>query len=144
MAAAIPAIMLAVTVASTAYSMSQSHKAGKERQAEYDRQAAQTKEQAAQLYQDTQDQHRRMLSRQNAIYGASGVTGEGSPLLVEHESLRQSKEQLRRIQQAGETNSQALLEQGQNAYQVGQAEGIKSLLGGAANTYGIGRSYNWW
>lgn len=144
MAAAIPAIALAVSAASTAYSFIQNRKAGEQRQEEFNRQAAQTKEQAAQLYQDTQDQHRRMLARQNAIYGASGLTSEGSPLLVEHESLRQSKEQLRRIQQAGETNSQALLEQGRNAYQVGQAEGIKSLLGGAANTYGIGRSYNWW
>jgi hypothetical protein len=144
MAVAIPAIMLAVTVASTAYSISESRQAGKERKAELGRQAEQTKEQARLLYQDTQDQHRRIIGRQKAIYGASGVTGEGSPLLVQHESLAQSKEQLRRIQYAGETNSAALLEQGQQAYEVGQAEGIKSLIGGAGQVYGMGRSYNWW
>jgi len=144
MAAAIPFIMAAVSVAGTAYSYLESKKAGEERQAEYGRQAEQTKEKATQLYQDTQEQHRRILARQRAIYGASGLTGEGSPLLVQAESIRQSKEQLRRIKEAGESNSAALLEQGEQAYEVGQAQGIKSLLGGAATTYNMGRNYNWW
>jgi GTPase len=144
MAAAIPFVMAAVSVAGTAYSFFQNKKAGEERKAEFGRQADQTKEQARLLYQDTQDQHRRIIGRQKAIYGASGVTAEGSPLLVQHESLAQSKEQLRRIQQAGEQNSAALLEQGQQAYEVGQAEGIKSLIGGAGQAYGMGRSFNWW
>ncbi len=144
MAAAVPIIMLAVAVAGTAYSVAKSKKAGRQRQEELDRQAAQTKEAANQLYSDTEKQHRRILARQNAIYGASGVTSEGSPLLVEHESLMESKEQLRRIQQAGEENSQALLSQGEEAYRVGQAEGIQSLLHGASTAYGVGRSYSWW
>lgn len=144
MAAAIPFVMMAVAVAGTAYSVAESKKAGRQRQSELDRQAAETKERANQLYQDTQEQHRRILARQNSIYGASGVTAEGSPLLVQAESVRQSKEQLRRIEQAGESGSQALLAEGEQAYQVGQAEGVKSLLGGASTAYGIGRNYSWW
>ena len=144
MAAAVPFVMLAMSVAGTAYSVFQQNKAGEQRAAADTRAAEQARTKATQLYEDTEQQHRRIIARQRAIYGASGLTEEGSPLLVRAESLKESKEQLRRITEAGANQSAAYLEEAQNALDVGKAEGIKSILGGVGSAYSIGRSYNWW
>jgi hypothetical protein len=143
-AAAIPWIMTAVTVASTAVSVYSSVKEGKARENESRRLAEQSKAAAAREASDTRKQHQRIIATQKARYGASGLTMEGSPLLVEQESLKESKEQLARIMESGENQSILYEKAGSEAATSGYVGGIKSLLGGAETQYKIGSTYNWW
>lgn len=144
MAAAVPFIMLAVAVAGTAYSVSQSAKAGKMQEQAAEREAAQSRAAAAQLAKDTAEKHQRTIATQEATYGASGLTQEGSPLLVQQESLIQSKEQLRRIYEAGENQSLALLSSGEELAMASRAAGTKAVLSGASEVAKTGSNYSWW
>jgi hypothetical protein len=148
MAAAIPFIMLAATVASTAAGVFSTISAGNAEEDAADRAAEQSRAAASREAADTEKQHRRIIATQEARYGASGLTMEGSPLLVQQESLRESKEQLRRIMEGGENVAYAYEEKGNQAATSGYVGGIKSLLGGASSVGKIVQSnpnsFNWW
>jgi len=144
MAAAVPFIMMAVAVAGTAYSVSQSAKAGRMQRAAADREAEQSRLAAAQLARDTAEKHQRTIATQEAMYGASGLTQEGSPLLVQHESMIQSKEQLRRIYEAGENQSLALLSSGEELAMASRAKGTQAVLSGVSEVAKTGSNYSWW
>jgi len=144
MAAAVPFVMMAVAVAGTAYSVSQSAKAGRMQRAAADREAEQSRLAAAQLARDTAEKHQRTIATQEAMYGASGLTQEGSPLLVQHESMIQSKEQLRRIYEAGENQSLALLSSGEELAMASRAKGTQAVLSGVSEVAKTGSNYSWW
>lgn len=202
MAAAIPFVALAVAVAGTALSyagvrasasaqkrQAQQQAAMSERQAAIYEQQAQQEEvsqsesiqaaadvrrAAAQKAEDTAKQHRQLLAMQRARYGAAGVSMEGSPLLVQMESLNESENELLRITQAGETEARGYETQGtlygmraatarqtgagyleeagyhrseaSAAGTAGTIQGISTLLSGAGQVYQFGKSkpLNWW
>ena len=133
MAAAVPYIMVAAAVAGTAVSVYSAVQAGQEAKGARDREAAQlarSAEQsrlaAKQKAEDTKKLHEKILARQRALYGASGVEMVGSPLLVQMESVKESEEELRRIIEAGEMGY---------GTQMGAAEESR-IIGGQAATSG--------
>jgi len=140
-AAAVP---VAIAIGSALYSAYSSSKAGEAEKRASDKAADRAKLSAAQEARDTEKQHRRVIASQEAIYGASGLTMEGSPLLVQHEALTESKEQLRRIREGGEYSSGIYRSAGSQAQKAGNAGAIQSLLGGASSTYTAGAGFNWW
>ena len=140
-AAAIPALL---TVAATAYSAYSSAQAGKAEKRADDKAAKCAKEASRLEAADTEKLHRRIIATQEALYGASGLTMEGSPLLVQQEALMESKEQLKRIVEGGGYASGVYKSAGEQAVQSGNAGAIQSLLSGASSTYTAGGNYNWW
>lgn len=143
-AAAVPFIMVAISAASTAYGVISSKRAANAQEEAANRQAEQSRAAAARLAQDTAEQHQRTIATQEARYGASGLTQEGSPLLVQHESIKQSQEQIRRIIQSGEDQSLALYASGSELASAGNAQAVQQLAGGAQSIAKMGRSYDWW
>lgn len=142
MAAAIPVISLIVGVASTAYSAYTSYEAGRAEKREYRRGAEQERIQAAQRAKAEEKRHRRVLATQRARYGASGLTMEGSPLLVQMESLEESEEMLARIRAGGEAEALSLERAGRWAQRSGYVEAGGAVLGGVAT--GTRMAYDWW
>ena len=166
MAQGIPFIMLGLTAASTAVGVMSSVAAGKAEERAAERTAADTRAAAAktaaqirlsapQKAEDTKKEHQRIIAAQAARYGASGLRMEGTPLLVQMESLKESEEQLRRIIEGGETEASiyertgerkaaTYEEAGRQAGISGQIGGVKALLSGATSMGTIGRQYHWW
>jgi hypothetical protein len=142
--AAIPFVAMAVTAAATAVSVYSSIKSGQAQKDAANNAAEQAKLAAQREYSDTEKQHRRIIATQEARYGASGLTMEGSPLLVQQESLKESKEQLRRILEGGENTAGVYEASGKEAAISGYAGGIKSLTQGAESVYKVGNSFDWW
>lgn len=95
-----------------------------------------------------QEELRRIMASQRARIGASGVTEEGSPLLVEMKSAEQAQLELARIRYAGETRSQAYQSEAilqgfykTKAEQAAYTGAGVALLGGSASALGTyGRS----
>ena len=143
-AAAIPFVMLAVSAASTAYGIISSRKAASAQEDAANRQAEASRAAAARLAKDTEEQHQRVIATQEARYGASGLTQAGSPLLVQHESIKQSQEQIRRIIQSGEDQSLALYSSGQELASAGTAQAVGQAASGVSSAFKIGRDYQWW
>ena len=140
-AAAIPVVITAAAAAFSAYS---SHKAGQAQEKAADKAEDRAKRAAALRAADTAKQHRRVIASQEASYGAAGLTMEGSPLLVQQESLKESKEQLRRIVEGGQYTSDVYKQAGDEAAMAGEAGAIQSLLSGSRSVYSQGAGYNWW
>ena len=140
-AAAIPIV---ITAAAAAYSAYSSHKAGQAQENAADKAEDRAKAAATLRAADTAKQHRRVISSQEASYGAAGLTMEGSPLLVQQESLKESKEQLRRIVEGGQYTSGVYKQAGDEAEMAGEAGAIQSLLSGSRSVYSQGAGYNWW
>jgi hypothetical protein len=148
MGAALPII----TTVATVYSIYQARKAEakqeKRVQQQETRAAEQAKKIAEQTASDEEKRHRAILGTQEARYAASGVTMEGSPLLVQMESLRESEEQLRRIREGGEYESLAYTERagaaGERAQEARRSGYIEMIGAGAGGTYQTGRQYDWW
>jgi hypothetical protein len=141
MATAIPIILAVVSTAATVYSSVQSGNAEEKADKRAARQAmAAAQREAA----DTKKKHQRIIASQEAKFGASGLTMEGSPLLVQMESLKESEEQLGRILQGGGMKAEAYEEAGEQAQTAGYAGGVKGLLSGADTVYKTGTAYNWW
>jgi len=140
-AAAIPIV---ITAAATAYSAYSSVKAGKAQEKAADKAEKRAKQAAVLEASDTEKLHRRIIASQEALYGASGLTAEGSPLLVQQEALSQSKEQLNRILEGGGYAADVYKQAGDEAIMAGEAGAIQSLLAGAGSVYSQGEGYNWW
>jgi hypothetical protein len=152
MAVAIPLIVAVASVGATVYSAvsSSQAQADAERTVKHQemRAADQARKISAQNASDQEKRHRAILGTQEARYGASGLSMEGSPLLVQMESLKESEEQLRRIKEGGEIGYQTASELAQAAgkrAQDAQTSGYVNAIGSAATgTYKIGRSHDWW
>ena len=144
MAAAAPVIALVVTAAAAGYSAYSSEKAARAQERSADKAEDRAKRAAALRAADTEKQHRRVIASQEASYGAAGLTMEGSPLLVQQESLKESKEQLNRILEGGQYASDVYKQAGEEASMAGEAGAIKSLLSGSTSVYNQGAGYNWW
>jgi hypothetical protein len=142
--AAVPWILAATTVASTAVSIFSGIQRGKDIEQEQTRLAAESRKAAAQKAADTEKEHRRIIAAQEARYGASGLTMEGSPLLVKQESLKESKEQLRRIIESGENMTTAYTATGKEAATSGYVGAAQSAVSGVESLHRIGASYDWW
>jgi hypothetical protein len=140
-AAAIPVL---VTAAATAYSAYSNVQAGKAQKKAADKAEDRSERAAGLLAVDTEKEHRRIIASQEALYGAAGLTMEGSPLLVQQEALTQSKEQLDRILEGGGFSADVYRQAGQEATMAGNAGAIQSLLSGAGDVYTSGADYKWW
>jgi len=152
MAEAIPVILGVVSVASTVYSAVSSSQAETRAEHQVERQqiraADQARKIAAQKASDEEKRHRAILGTQEARYGPFGLTMEGSPLLVQMESLKESEEQLRRIREGGEieyTTAKELAQAAGKRAGEAQASGYVGAIGSAATgTYKYGKAYDWW
>jgi len=150
--AEIPIYLLIASTAATVYSTYQQSK--EQTEAEHDirkqekRAAEQARKIAGQKAEDEAKRHKAILATQEARYAASGVTMEGSPLLVKMESLRESEEQLRRIREGGEYEYLTHKELAQSAGKRASAattSGYVSAAGqGTKGTYNIGKEFDWW
>ena len=137
-------VPIVLSVASTAVSIYSSVSAGKKEEHAEKNVARQLRQQAIQKAEDTAKEHRRILAIQRAKYGASGVTMEGSPLLVQMESLRESEEQLRRIREGGAFEAEVHEEAGEEALKSGYLRGVGAGLAGTTSVVKTGQGYNWW
>lgn len=138
-------IPIIISVASTAYSAYSSYQAGREEKREHKKVAEQRRIQAAQRAKIEEKRHRSIIASQRARYGAAGLTMEGTPLLVQMESMRESEEELTRIRAGGEVMAQASERAGRQAQRSGYVEAGGAVLGGATTLTRIaGRYYDWW
>jgi hypothetical protein len=142
MAAAVPVISVIATVASTAYSAYSSYQAGAEEKKERRRAAEEISRRRELEAQAAERKHRGILATQRALYGAAGVTMEGSPLLVQIESLRESEEELARIRSFGEYEATQQRRLGQMAQRSGYVEAGGEAIRGAGQIPRI--YYDWW
>ena len=151
-AAAVPIVLTAVGVGATVYSTIRAgraeSKAESERATQEARAAERAREIAAQRAEDEEKRHKAIIATQEARYAASGVTMEGSPLLVQMESLKESEEQLRRIREGGEveymTHKELAQAAGRRAGEARRSGYVTALAQGAGGTYNIGKSFDWW
>jgi hypothetical protein len=147
MAVAIPIVVAAVTIAAagvTAYSQVQQGRTANavatynaqlaNRNAEIAEQNAEAAKLAGTAREEqSRDEVRRVLARQRALVGASGVTTEGSPLLVMMESARQGELDALRIRYTSEVEARS----GQFQAQQYQSEAtLQRLQGKQAQTAG--------
>lgn len=144
MAAAIPVIAVVASVASTAYSAYSSYRAGREEKKESRRAAEQARLRAAQRAKAKEKEHRRIIARQKARYLGSGLTMEGSPLLVEMESLKESEEELARIRAGGEAYATEYERAGTAAQRSGYVGAVGAGVRGGESLLRQGRYYDWW
>jgi hypothetical protein len=122
--------------------------------------------------QAEQDRARRILSTQRAIYGATGIKMEGSPLLVQADTIKQSEENISRILKGQDIglseayrfglnkSEESAIRTGYLLSDISRATGYTlSGIGGskgynyqaaqagfqgAQGVYNIGRTYKWW
>jgi hypothetical protein len=144
MAAAIPYIMVATAVAGTAVSVYSAAKAGEAQKEASQREASRSRLAAQQKAEDTRKLHLRVMAAQKARYGASGLTMEGSPLLVQMESMKESEDELRRIIEAGEYGADITERTGSQAATSGYVKAFGSAVGGVGTIDRVGRNYDWW
>lgn len=170
MAVLIPIIAVAATVASTAYSIVSSNEAASEAHEQAKEAAgramatagleAQNAERiAGERRKDEEDRRRRILSAQRASYAASGLQMEGSPLLVQADTILASEENMARITLGQElTTNEAYrfgLEKaeqyrdiGNAALEAGTARSVQAGFQGATNLANqvntMGKAYKWW
>lgn len=76
------------------------------------------------------------LDRQKLAFLASGVTLEGSPLLVMEETRRRGAENIEEIQKAGAAGSAAQLEEGRAVAEAAKTSGRQALIRGIAGGAG--------
>ena len=91
---------------------------------------------------------RRILSQQRALYGDSGLSMEGSPLLVMEDSMKQGELDALAIRHGGNINvarvsssGNLLRMQGQNAQTAGYINAGSTLLAGAGKAAGAYGEY---
>lgn len=77
-----------------------------------------------------------VLDRQKLAFLASGVTLEGSPLLVMEETRKRGAENIEEIEKAGSARSAAQIAEGRSTAQAAKASGRRALIGGI--TGGLG------
>jgi len=141
MANAIPIILAVASTAASVYSSVQSGRSEDKAAKKASRQAAYS---ASLKAEDERKKRERILATQRARYGASGVTMEGSPLLVQMESLAESEEQLRRIRETGYLQADLYEEQGEEAKRSGYVNAAGAAVRGASDVYSYGNKLNWW
>ena len=134
-------VPIVLSVASTAVSIYSSVSAGKKEEHAEKNVARQLRERAIQGAEDTAKVHRRILAIQRAQYGASGITMEGSPLLVQMESLRESEEQLRRIREGGAFEAEVHEEAGEEALESGYIKAGQAGLAGTTSVVKTKQAY---
>jgi len=135
------AALVAVSLASTAYSAYSQYAAGEAEERAEKRRAKELRYRYGVQAAQAEKEHRRLIATQKARYGASGLTMEGTPLLVQMESLKESEEELARIRTFGEMAAGESELLGKLARRAGYARAGGELLGGTARTM---RTYYDW
>jgi hypothetical protein len=144
MAPAVPFIALAVTAASTVYSVYSTEQAGKAEKKGQEEAAAQARRAAEIEARSRASEHRQILASQRATYGGSGLTFEGSPLIVQFESMKKAEEELRNILEGGGIRASAYEAAGEEAQRAARFRSGQYAAGGLESTFKLGRMYNWW
>lgn len=81
--------------------------------------------------------------RQKVAYLASGVTLEGSPLLIMEETRRKGAENVDEILRAGQAASGALMVEGYNQKSALKAKGRDAFMSGIGGALKTGASMDW-
>lgn len=140
MAAAAPVIAIVASVVGAGAAL----RGGREEEKGSEAAAQEALARSRQEAKDTEKRHRRVLASQRAKYGAAGVTMEGTPLLVQMESMRESEEELSRIVEKGEAEAREYRRGGRAAAASGRIEAVGELAGGATLLTKMGREFDWW
>jgi len=105
----------------------------------------QAKKEAALINEDAQhqaNQHakdvEKFRKRQKVAFLSSGVSLEGSPLLVLEETRKEGEEEVARIRRGGQIRSDIRQQQGRDAFVSGVLGGISSLAGGVSKAGKVG------
>jgi hypothetical protein len=134
--AAIAAIAgTAVSVGATIYSATQQYSGGQQAQQASEFNAATTESAASSDISQADQDMRRKIAQEQAAYGASGVTAEGTPLLVMSDQASQGELNKRLIQYRADVASTQKLQAGQVAATQGTAQAGASILTGATKLY---------
>jgi Flp pilus assembly protein TadB len=147
--AAVAAVVIGVAAAgASAYASyeqaEQQKKSAKYNQRVAENQAAQAKEQGKLAAESERDRQRRLLATQHVRQAASGVlTTEGSPLVVQADSVRQGQRDLQLIEYGTDVratgwSAEAELQRGQASWyrKAGAINAGVSLLGGVSSAAG--------
>jgi len=140
----IPIVATVATVASTAYSVYSSTEVRHEARSEEHLDEGLAAIEAQRAKKAEEDRRRRVLATQRSLYGAAGLEMEGSPLLVQAETIRNSEENLRQIEQNRMFKAKGLALNLEQEEQATYSSAIKAGMKGASSGYSIGRTYNWW
>lgn len=155
MAAVTTAVVAGLGVGMQAYGMIEQGKAAKRAAKLNAQDAVINAELARQRAQEDERQFRlnfrRDTGRNVAAIGASGVKMEGSPLEVLQDNAVMAEEDALRIRRGGQAEYESYLRQArayrQGGAAAGRAAGIgaaATVLGGAVNTYQVGRKSGAW
>jgi glutaredoxin len=113
-------------------------KAGKEQAALAESDAAAAARETQRVTSKTVDAEKKNIEKtqrqQQIAYLKSGVTLEGSPLLVMEETRRLGAENIAEIEAAGKAQSEAQLAEGRRTAQTAKAAGRQAMLQGITGT----------
>jgi hypothetical protein len=93
---------------------------------------------------ESRKKSRRILAEQRSRYGYSGLDMEGSPLLVQMESVSEAEDEVNRIMATGRMKEKALKAQGKDAMTSGILSAFGGAAQGASSFIGAGQKSNWW
>lgn len=130
MPAAVPFIAMGAAAVGAGVSVYSAIRAGEEEEKAAKREARRERFAAAQRAEIKRKEHQRLIARQRARYGAAGLTMEGTPLLVQIESMRESEEELARILAGGEMYASEAERAGRAARRSGYVRGVVAGAGG--------------
>ena len=143
-----PIALVAASALASAYASYQSGRAQQDaanfNSAMANQQAKQARDVAKIKEENYREQVRRHMATMRAQYSASGVTMEGTPLMVMMDSAREAERDAQRIRYGGELESWAYEGEsglqkmiGKQAYKAGMVGAGTSLLSGASRAYGM-------
>ncbi len=139
MAAALPIIAIAASVAGTAMSAIGQYRAGQAQEAANEYNAQITERKAVQEEQASRDRLRKLMGTQRAMYAKAGVNlSSGSPLLVLAETAAEGEKEALNIRYGGqeESNLQRFYgTQAKKAGTIGAASTLLTGLGQAGTSY---------
>jgi hypothetical protein len=125
----------AVSVGSTIYQAVNQQQAGQQAKSASEYNAATTETSAASDVAQADQDMRRKIASEQAAYGGSGATLEGSPLLVMSDQASQGELNKRLIQYRADVQATQQLSAGQTAATQGTAQAGATILTGATKLY---------
>jgi hypothetical protein len=119
------------------YSGVQANKAAKEQAAQIEEQAAIAKAEADRAAEQKSVERRRFLAEQRMAYLASGVSLEGTPLIVQGDTWNEFQQEIEAIRRSGAAQYGFSMREAANTRKTGRAQLVSGILSGVG-TAGTG------
>lgn len=142
-AAALPYIAAAASIAGTAYSAYSSERAGDKAKKAEKRQAAMQAMRFAEQERVQREKARRLLATQAARIGASGIELSGSPILNLMDTQAQYERELANIRMGAQWEISETLRRGKAYEEAGETRAASTILGGLGSLSETGYRYGW-